>query len=324
MFVSLTSPLLRRPRPGMAATWLGAIAALAGAPAAAQTQGPCDAAPITAIAPGVYVRPGQHQVVFEAPRVANAGFVVGERCVAVIDTGGSEREGRELRCAIEQLTDTPVCFVINTHMHPDHILGNRAFHAPGVEFIAHAKFAEALGFVAAAYLARAAEHEGRALPRDYLVMPGRTVTADLRLDLGQRELDVTAHRTAHTTNDLTVLDEQTGTLWAGDLVFLEHVPVLNGSINGWLRVLDTLTAIKAQRVVPGHGPEQASWPAAKAPTQRYLATLRNELRAWLDAGDDLRGAQAGVGYSERQKWRLFDDYHQRNVAAAFAELEWED
>jgi glyoxylase-like metal-dependent hydrolase (beta-lactamase superfamily II) len=59
--------------------------------------------------------------------------------------------------------------------------------------------------------------------------------------------------TAHSDNDLTVLDEQTGTLFAGDLVFLTHVPVLNGSIRGWLTVIDELGAISAQRAVPGHG-----------------------------------------------------------------------
>ncbi len=58
---------------------------------------------------------------------------------------------------------------------------------------------------------------------------------------------------AHTDCDLTVLDEATGVLFAGDLVFLEHVPVLDGSLTGWLSVLQRLPQLQARIVVPGHG-----------------------------------------------------------------------
>ncbi len=295
-----------------------------GVSAEVHSQNTCTAAPVEQIADGIYVRAGRHGVVFDATHVANAGFIVGEHCVAVVDTGGSEAEGRELECAIRHTTDVPVCFVINTHMHPDHILGNRAFKQPGVEFVAHTRFAEALSFVGATYLARAAAHENRSLPSDYLVIPGRTIKNELQLDLGNRIIHLAAHRTAHATNDLTVMDATSGTLWAGDLVFLEHIPVLNGSINGWLQVLDTLADIPAQRVVPGHGPVQAPWPRAREPTRRYLQSLRGEIRAWLKSGNDLRSAQSNIGRTEKDRWLLFDDYHQRNVAAAFAELEWEE
>ena len=76
---------------------------------------------------GVYVRPGRHAVVFEGDQITNIGFVVGDRCVAVVDTGGSLAEGRAFDCAIREVTDRPVCYVINTHVHPDHLLGNLAF-----------------------------------------------------------------------------------------------------------------------------------------------------------------------------------------------------
>lgn len=311
-------------RRGFRCLWLMLYCAAIG-PAHAVDGTACEhTAAVSEVGPGAYLRSGTPGVVFAADNVANAGFIVGKRCVAVVDTGGSEAEGRALDCAIAAVTEVPVCYVINTHMHPDHILGNRAFKRSGVEFIGHSKLAQALAFVGDTYLTRAAQHENRNVPADYLVVPTRIVESELRLDLGDRTLTLTTHPTAHTTNDLTVYDESSSILWTGDLVFVEHIPVLHGSILGWLRVLNDFNAESVQRVIPGHGPVQAAWPDAAGATRRYLTTLRDELRAWIAAGEDLRSAQSKVGYSERDRWQLFDQYHKRNVASAFAELEWED
>ena len=103
-----------------------------------------------------------------------------------------------------------------------------------------------------------------------MVPPTILVDGTTTLDLGSRTLTLRAWPVAHSDSDLTVLDEQTGTLFAGDLVFLGHTPVLDGSLRGWLDVIDELATLPAQRVVPGHGPV-SEWPAALADERRYLA-----------------------------------------------------
>ncbi|MBV8534395.1 MAG: MBL fold metallo-hydrolase, partial [Alphaproteobacteria bacterium] len=143
------------------------------------------------------------------------------------------------------------------------------------------------------------------------------------IDLGQRVVRVTAHKAAHTDNDLSLFDAQTRTLWAGDLLFMERAPALDGSLLGWLSVMDELRRTPAARVVPGHGPRAAEWPAALDAQERYLTLLRDEIRRLQRQGGTMEQAIASVGQGERSRWKLFDDYNARNVTAAFHELEWE-
>lgn len=276
------------------------------------------------VAPNIYVRPGHPAVVFEGTEIANLGFVVGDRCVAVIDTGGSVAEGRALDCAIRGVTSQPVCYVLNTHVHPDHMLGNAAFVRPGVEFFGHAKLPRALALRGDIYLERASAYEGRELDAANIVFPERTVTESVELDIGGRVLTVRAHKSAHTDHDLSVLDSKTNTAFVGDLVFLEHLPVIDGSINGWIDELEQLSAVPLNYVVPGHGPASARWPAGTAPTLEYLTGLREKVRAWIAKGGDLASAQANIDAPQKDQWPLVERYHERNVGAAFAELEWED
>jgi glyoxylase-like metal-dependent hydrolase (beta-lactamase superfamily II) len=148
------------------------------------------------------------------------------------------------------------------------------------------------------------------------------VDGTLKLDLGARALTLHAWPAAHSDSDLTVLDEKTGTLFAGDLVFLTHIPVMDGSIRGWLRMMGDLSGQPAQRVVPGHGPV-SEWPAALADERRYLERLAADVRALVARGAPITTAADTAASSERSRWQLFDDYNARNATAAFSEIEWE-
>ena len=298
----------------MGLAWLYSTTLLAAAPLS-----------LTQVADGVYVHHGAYQEIsaLNAGDIANIGFIVGHNCVAVIDTGGSLEVGQALRAAIKATTTTPICYVINTHVHPDHIFGNAAFVQDHPKFVGHVRLPAALAARGEYYLRSLSDTLHRPVPQEWLIPPSVVVAKRLTLDLGGRDLLLIAQPTAHTDNDLTVFDVNTDTLWLSDLLFVKRVPALDGSLRGWIDLLRRLQAQRVARVVPGHGPPSVVWPQAGDAELRYLLVLRDETRAIIRRGGTIEQAIAQVGRDEQRRWLLFDQYNTRNVTAAYAELEWE-
>jgi len=280
--------------------------------------------PMTEVAPGIHVRQGVHEeaTVENQDGIANIGFIVGGNAVAVLDPGGSRADGERLRASIRELTELPIRYVVITHLHPDHVFGAIAFTDDKPVFVGHARMAGMLVQRGEFYRNGLADILGIEEAGDY-AKPDLLVDGSATLDLGGRILRLQAHPTAHTDNDLSILDEATGTLWLGDLLFVDRVPALDGSILGWLAQTKALRSAPATRAVPGHGPPVVPWPDAAAAQERYLGGLVRDIRAIISRGGEIEQAVATVGLSEHGEWVLFDDYNGRNVTGAFKELEWE-
>ena len=203
------------------------------------------------IAAGVFVFQGVHELPAlptgaRSPISASSSAPMRSRSSTA---AAASSEARSLhRGDPAEVTPKPVRYLINTHMHPDHIFGNAAFRDIGATVVGHRN------------LPRRARGARRFLPAK-LSPPARRC-ADARrsrscrrrcwsttgwssISVG-RVLELRAWQPAHTDNDLTMLDRATGTLFAGDLVFMEHLPTLDGSLLGWLRQMDALAAIERQ------------------------------------------------------------------------------
>ena len=282
---------------------------------------------IEQLASGVYVHLGkQEQITYQNKGdIANLGFIIGEQSVAVIDAGGSQFVAQSLIDSIKLTTDLPVRYLILTHAHPDHIFGTKSIanSFKNIEIIGHKHFLNALVQRGEFYRQRFINEQGFA-PEDLTLLPPDTmVETSLEIDLGGRLLTLYAFPTSHTDNDLVVVDKQSKTIWTGDLIFRNRVPVIDGNVKNWLNTMDELSKIDVNFIVPGHGPVAYNWAQALDNQRRYLSKIIEGVRQKLKKGGTIQSAVESVALDENQNWLLFKDHHGQNVSRVFSELEWE-
>ncbi|MBC7787889.1 MAG: quinoprotein relay system zinc metallohydrolase 2 [Methylophilaceae bacterium] len=274
---------------------------------------------------GIYVHHGAHldiDIGYQGD-ICNISFIIGSKGVAVIDTGGSLKVGNELREAIRKETPLPILYVINTHVHPDHIFGNEAFVQDKAVFIGHEKLVKAMQLRKEAYDKLNLKYLGDDAKGSETVTPSLVVKDTLDINLGDRTLHLTAYPNAHTNTDVSVMDNKTSTLFTGDLLFIDRTPVLEGDITGLIAAIDKLKTYQAKTVVPGHGSTTTDGLTAFNNEQRYLNALLIDIRAGIKSGAGLEKTMDTAAAIEKDKWLLFDIANRRNVNTLYPALEWE-
>ncbi|WP_448131851.1 quinoprotein relay system zinc metallohydrolase 1 [Stutzerimonas chloritidismutans] len=216
--------------------------------------------------------------------IVNTGFIVTEAGVVVIDSGPSRRYGEAMRAAIASVADRPVIKLLLTHHHPDHVLGNQAF--ADVPIAALAGTTELLREQGNAMAENMYRLVGDWMRGTEVVLPSETL-APGTLEIGGRSLRLLALR-GHTGADLAILDERSGVLFAGDILFYQRALTTPNSpgLDVWLEDLDTLEALPWKRLVAGHGPV-ADDAEPFVQMRDYLGWLDGLLRDAASGGADM-------------------------------------
>jgi glyoxylase-like metal-dependent hydrolase (beta-lactamase superfamily II) len=234
---------------------LASLLALAAATAMVGARAPDPLLPTRELAPGVFAVVGDTGRGSEGR--ANAGFVVGDSGVLVIDALGSPAQGARLLRAVRARTRAPIRWLVLTHHHPDHHFGAVALRRAGARVVAHpdqANLSTAPGdeepVAAWTRVVGRAEMRGFAFAND----PDVAVARDTTLSLGGRSVVVSHPGTAHTPGDLLVWLPAERVLFAGDLLVEDGVTMLvDGNSGVLLAALDRIAGLAPRAIVPGHG-----------------------------------------------------------------------
>jgi len=210
------------------------------------------------VAPGVYavISPAR-----DFPSVENRGwnsnstFVVTNEGVLVIDSGSSETIGKALRKVIAGVTDKPVRWIINTHGHGDHWLGNAALADARTEIIASSSVKRRIEKEAEDWVARFNSMTNGATGDSRVAKPNQVYDARIAIAFGDLKAELIPSQDAHSPGDLVVWLPQQKLLIGGDVLYIQRAPAtFDSKIAQWILFLKELEALKPLKVVPGHGP----------------------------------------------------------------------
>jgi uncharacterized sulfatase len=253
--------------------------------------------------------------------IVNTAFIVAAQGVIVIDSGPSLRYGRQMRQAIAAVTAKPVALVINTHHHPDHFLGNQAF--ADVPIAALAETRNGIAADGNAFAENLFRMSGDWMKGTEVQVPGRTLGAG-RLDVAGRSLRLVA-LDGHTGADLVVVDEASGVVFAGDLVFNGRAPTTpHADVAHWFKALDQLESLTREpgfrTLLPGHGAPTAD-AAPIRQTRAWLNWLTAALRDTAKAGLDMNEVLARPLPAEFASLPVAASEYRRSVGHLFPAAE---
>lgn len=256
-----------------------------------------------------------------AGNVANTVFLLGPTGAVVIDPGSGRRRGEALLCAVARISDQPVVAVIDTHPHPENVLGNIAF-ADGVKIYASRATATTMRERCTRCIERLRQSIGTAAMADTVArLPDAVVDTTTEIEAGGRRLRLIPLGAGHSPGDLAILDHASSTLISGDVGSISELPDLrDGSLTGSITALKTLSAIAARRILPGRGP--VFEPPQLQPALAYLEALGAAARAAAATGDFLVRMPDEASHAGR--FGRFAELHPLNLQHAYreAEAEW--
>ena len=256
--------------------------------------------------------------------ISNIGFIVGDKSILVIDTGGTPSIGEALYKKINDISDLPISYVVITHSHPDHYFGTNVFINESIDIIGHSKLQRSLDanfeFYKNLQLVNTRDQSVKEF-KNFKITKFVNVDKNLTIDLGNRIVEIRAWPSGHTDNDLSIFDKKTKTLWTEN-IFIKRTPSIRASVKGWKKNLEETSKMDINLIIPGHGPVKKKNEALK-PMLSYFNRLIDNTRKFHKNNLSLSKAIETFPSKNMENWLLYNIYHPSNITKVYTELEWE-
>lgn len=258
--------------------------------------------------------------------ISNAGFVITDESVVVIDALGAPPLAEQLLHEIHRITSKPVSHVLVTHYHADHVYGLQAFEAAGATIVAHRGGQDYLGSETARLRLEASRQDlfpwvdasTRLVPAD------RWIDSDTDLVIGGVEFRLRAVGPSHTPEDIVIHLPQERVLYAGDTVFQGRIPFVGqADSRRWIAALDGLLGFDTRVLLPGHGPPSTAPADDIRLTRDYLLHLRRTMGEAARKLEPFDEAYRQADWSRFESLPLFGPANRMNAYNTYLLMERE-
>jgi len=258
--------------------------------------------------------------------ISNAGFVVTQTGVVVIDALGSPALASRLVEEIHKVTPLPITHVIVTHYHADHVYGLQTFKALGARIVAHQAAREYLNSETARLRLEVSRKDLAPWVNadTHLVQADEWIDGPKDLTVGGIVFKIKPVGPSHTPEDLVIYLPQEKVLFAGDLVFRSRIPYVGqADSRHWIAALEQLLAFDAQIIVPGHGPFSEEARKDMQLTRDYLVYLRAAMERAAKNMDPFEEAYAATDWTPFEHLPLFKVANRMNAYNTYILMEQE-
>jgi cyclase len=239
---------------------------------------------------------------------SNSVFLVTEEGVLVIDTRTHPHEGRDLLDRIRSVTDKPIKWVINSHFHGDHYMGNSVFKAPPTTFVAQEETARIMQQVHSKEIAR--RIDGFKIrgydPVDVkLIVPDVTFDSRMTIRLGGREIGLFYLGPGQQAGDTFVHFPHARLLFTPGAFAKHSMPnmAFTPSVDNWIALLNRIAVMDIDTILPAHGDI-----ATREDVKELAAMLADEYATVKDAvsrGVVLDQAVNTLTFPQYRDWRNY-------------------
>ncbi len=254
--------------------------------------------------------------------MVNTCFVQTKDSFVVIDSGPTFSYASQAYDEMQKIAKLPVKFVINTHDHDDHWLGNSFYKSKGALLIGPRTYEQN---VVVGMETRMQRTLGKELYGKTKIVPLDTIVDNnLTLKISGKIFNIKQMvKSAHTEGDLLIHLPNEGIVFAGDLVFNDRLTsIRDGSLIGSLKMLDEIDALHPKVIIGGHG--YATDSNATKSMRAYLTQIKEEVQDALDNDISIEDVTKKVLMTKYKEMKLYDVLHSRNVFVSYQELEMLD